>query len=94
VGAWGGTEELNVGDYSTPGFTVGALMGGSVSGDFLCLVSGDGSIELEGLATSQGASLNGSIAASLKLGLCPFCVTLDPNLVVHLDTASGITVDF
>jgi len=71
-------------------------MRGEVTGDFLCLVSGKGAIELMGVATQDGVVLSGEIENELKLGPCPFCVKLNADFGVTLDTSSNpsISVDF
>lgn len=73
---------------------IGTFLRGSVSGDFLCLISGDGSIELAGTAGENHASFHGSIEASLKAGPCPFCLKFNPSLTVDLDTETGVSVAF
>jgi len=95
VGAFG-VVQGDPDSYDNPGFNVGSFMRGEVSGDFLCLLSGSGAIELSGSASQSGATLSGAIETKLKLGPCPFCIKLESDFGVSLDTANNpsISVDF
>lgn len=95
VGAFGFVQG-DPADYSNYNYGVGSFMRGEVTGDFLCLVSGKGAIELMGVATQDGVVLSGEIENKLKLGPCPFCVKLNADFGVTLDTSSNpsISVDF
>lgn len=95
VGAYG-VVQGDPDDYDNLGFSVGSFMRGEVSGDFLCLLSGSGAIELSGSASQSGATLTGAIETKLKLGPCPFCIKLESDFGVSLDTANdpSISVDF
>lgn len=95
VGAYG-VVQSDPDDYDNLGFAVGSFMRGEVSGDFLCLLSGSGAIELSGSASQSGVTLTGAVETKLKLGPCPFCLKLESEFGVTLNTASNpsISVDF
>ncbi|GEM_PF-2209698 len=95
VGAFGFLQS-DPADYSNFNFGVGGFLRGEVSGEFLCLLSGSGAVELSGSATQDGASLLGKIETDLELGPCPFCIKVDSDFGVTLDTSSNpaLSVDF
>jgi hypothetical protein len=95
VGAFGFVES-DPADYGSFNFGVGSYLRGEVSGDFLCLLSGSGAIELSGSATQDGATFHGAIETNLELGPCPFCIKVDSDFGVTMNTASdpAISIDF
>ncbi len=86
IGAWG------VADMQGK-VSLGAFVEGSVSGRFACIISGDGSVLLIGLADENGASMSGSIEANITAGACPLCLEFESKIGVTLGTPGGLSVN-
>jgi len=93
VGAWGAVHH-SPGAESPTTFGVGAFMGGKVSGDFLCLLSGKGSLFMQSGLGSGGPFLAGAIEGELELGKCPFCLEIDGHYSTRIDADGNVDVDF
>jgi len=93
VGAWGAVHH-SPGAESPATFGVGAFMGGKVSGDFLCLLSGQGSLFMQSGLGSGGPFLAGTIEGQLELGKCPFCLEIDGHYSTQIDADGNVNVDF